>query len=233
MRIMWALLQECENQEVIPKVIDFMIEVHLSLSEEISLQRKEILTEFLHKCMALLKDSKEGSAESIGKGRKILALFKALINETEKHGASEVQPHGSLMRGEALAPFHVKNKVTLRGGELLIRAFGNTTLWELKKEIASSVDYNPAFINLQVGSGAGSSNLESRDNGKTINELGLKGGETITVTKNISEKNIANLPLVDKDRNLVPEAEKIFKEWYNYFLTDEGKFTKESTAQFI
>ena len=53
------------------------------------------------------------------------------------------------------------------------------------------------------------------------------------MTKNISEKNIANLPLVDKDRKLVPEAEKIFKEWYNYFLTDEGKFTKESTAQFI
>jgi len=85
---------------------------------------------------------------------RVILILKNLVHETETRGAGNVVPHGALMKGEQLEPFTIKNKnVTLRKGELLVQAYSNTTLWDIKKEIAQVLDFNPMYINLFKGTG--------------------------------------------------------------------------------
>lgn len=137
------------------------------------------------------------------------------------------------MKGEILTPFVIKNKATVRGGDLLVQTYNNTTLWELKKEIAHTLDHNPSMLSISIGLGASLRELKNTDNGRTVKALGLKGGEVLQVSKTLNDKNIINKPLLDQEGDLIPEARRIFSEWYHFFLTEDGKFTNESTAYFI
>jgi len=41
--MLWTLVLECEAPAVVPRVIDFLIEVHLSLKEDLQPYRLEVL----------------------------------------------------------------------------------------------------------------------------------------------------------------------------------------------
>jgi hypothetical protein len=41
--MLWTLVLECENQEVVPLVIDFFIKAHLSLNDDLKSKKIEIL----------------------------------------------------------------------------------------------------------------------------------------------------------------------------------------------
>jgi hypothetical protein len=41
--MLWALVLECERPEVVPRVIEFLIKVHLSLTEELQPSRLAVL----------------------------------------------------------------------------------------------------------------------------------------------------------------------------------------------
>jgi hypothetical protein len=151
-----------------------------------------------------LKLAIDGDQHEIARGRNFIQMLKNLISQTESSGSGEVLPYSSLMKGERLPPFTIKNKATIRGGELKVQTYSNTTLWELKKEIAATLDHNPTMLNLSIGQGASGRELKNTENGKTVNSVGLKGGEVLTVTKTLNDKNIINKPIIDEEGNLVP-----------------------------
>jgi len=114
---------------------------------------------------------------------RVISILKTLILETDGISTSKLVPHGALLRGEALEALTIRNRITLRGGELQLLVFSNSTLWEVKQEIARVFDYSPKYLQLEIGSGYNLSDLKETDNGKTMKELGIKGGEIITAKK--------------------------------------------------
>jgi hypothetical protein len=53
--MLWTLVLECENQEVVPLVIDFFIKAHLSLNDDLKAKKIEILYDLINQCMEILK----------------------------------------------------------------------------------------------------------------------------------------------------------------------------------
>lgn len=109
----------------------------------------------------------------------------------------------------------------------------NTTLWDLKKEVSDVLDLAPKYLNLSLGIGASLSELREIDNGKTMKDLGLRGGEILTAQKLSIDEHIPNAPLIGSDGELTAPAVRIFSDWFDMFCDKDGAFTKESAAHFI
>jgi hypothetical protein len=166
---------------------------------------------------------------------RVIEILKNLVHETEVKGMGDVLPHGALLRGELLDPMIVKTWANAPGGDLILQVHSNSTLWELKKAVASVLDLPPRFLQLAVGKGTwvSLSELKDIDNGKTMKALGLLGGETFTAQKLQIEEHVPNAPLVGPDGNLTPAARRVFSEWYDMFCNAAGDFTKESGALLV
>ena len=62
----------------------------------------------------------------------------------------------------------------------MVQVYSNTTLWDLRKEVAIVLDLAPRVVQLHLGIGTNGTELKDVDNGKTMKALGLTGGETLT-----------------------------------------------------
>lgn len=123
--MIWTLALEAEHPEVVGKVIDFFIQVHQSLAEDKAAEKSGILRELIQRLFGLLTEAGQTAAVQ----RRIIAILKTLINETEAAGASSIVPHGALMKGET-CEVTVKNEgITQISGELSVVVCSNTTLW--------------------------------------------------------------------------------------------------------
>ena len=189
-----------------------------------------MLKALIDKCMSIL-ESEDGKDPRLSK--RVIEILKNLVHETEVKGTGDVVPHGALLRGESLDPLFVRNRATLKGGELLVQVHSNTTLWDLKREVSQVLDLAPKYLQLSLSSGASLSELRDIDNGKTMKALGLRGGEILTAQKLSIEEHIANAPLIGSDGELTAPAVRIFSGWFDMFCDKDGAFTKESAAHFI
>lgn len=229
LEMLWTLVLNCERPDVAPRVINFLIKVHLSLADDLTASRLEVLTGLIHRCMTILR-SEEGKDPRLA--RRVIDILKNLVHETEVRGTGDVLPHGALQKGEALEPLAVRNKATMKGGELLVQVHTNTTLWDLKKEIAAVLDLAPRYLQISRGFGTKSVELKEIDNGKTMKALGFAGGESLTAQKLTAEAQVPNAALIGSDGELTPAARRVFGGWYDMFCI-KGEFTKESAAHFI
>jgi hypothetical protein len=143
LEMLWTLVLNCERADVVPRVINFLIKVHLSLADDLKASRLEVLTGLIRRCMAILR-SEQGKDPRLA--RRVIDILKNLVHETEVSGTGDVIPHGALQKGEALEAFSVRNKATMKGGELLVQVHTNTTLWDLKKELAAVLDLAPRYL---------------------------------------------------------------------------------------
>lgn len=94
--MLWTLVLECQHAEVADSVVAFFIQMHLQLVKELETEKQGVLLELIQRCMDILVE-KGQSAEV---QRRVIAILKSLINETEAQGASTITPHGALMKGE-------------------------------------------------------------------------------------------------------------------------------------
>lgn len=228
--MLWTLVLGCEMPDVVPRVIDFLIKVHLSLSDELKSSRLSVLQGLIDRCMTILR-SEEGQDPKCSV--RVVAILKTLVHETEVAGTRGVLAHGALQRGEPLDPLVVRTRAGLKGGDALLLVFSNTSLWDLRKEVAKVLALAPRYLQLTLGTGNSAKVLGDVDNGKTMKALGLTGGETLTAQKLSVDEHVPNAPLIGPDGELTPAARRIFSEWYDMFCDSEGAFTKESAAHFI
>jgi len=117
LKMLWTLVLECERPEVVPRVIDFLIKVHLSLQEDLKSSRLAVLKELIDQCMQILKSDK---GKDPRRAVRVIEILKTLVHETEVKGTRDVLAHGALQKGEALEPLIVKYRGTQKGGELLV-----------------------------------------------------------------------------------------------------------------
>ena len=82
---------------------------------------------------------------------RIINILRTLINETEATGASSVVPHGALQKGETFEVTVKNENVTQITGEMQVQVCTNTTLWELKQEVARVMDFTPKYIRMGIG----------------------------------------------------------------------------------
>ena len=116
---------------------------------------------------------------------------------------------------------------------MIVQVYSHNSLWDLRNTVGAAVELAPRHLQIHLGQNASGTELKDSDNGKTILALGLKGGETLTISKRAVEDNIPAAELVDKSGELTPAAERIFTGWYRRFCDSTGGFTKDSAARFI
>jgi hypothetical protein len=56
LEIVWNIALHCQNEQVVPKAIDFLIKVYYSLDTDLQDQRIGIQDSFIAKCMEIIKD---------------------------------------------------------------------------------------------------------------------------------------------------------------------------------
>jgi hypothetical protein len=135
--------------------------------------------------------------------------------------------------GETLEPLRIKNRATLTGGEMIVQVHSHSSLWDLRVQVAASVELAPRHLQLLLGNGTSGTELAEADNGKALTELGIRGGELLTCQRGSVDENIPAAALVDQAGELTPAAARIFGGWYARFCDATGAFTKESAARFI
>jgi hypothetical protein len=63
---------------------------------------------------------KKEDGNTASRSKRVIEILKNLVHETEVKGTGDVQPHGALHLGEPLEGLTVKNRATLKGGDLLV-----------------------------------------------------------------------------------------------------------------
>lgn len=138
--MLWTLVLECERPAVVPRVIDFLIKVHLQLSEDLKPERVAVLRSLIDRCMSILGgEARKDPKRSV----RVLEILKTLVHVTEINGTGDVLAHGALLRGEPLDALRIRNRATLTGGELVVQVHSNNSLWDLRQEVARVLDLAP------------------------------------------------------------------------------------------
>lgn len=77
--------------------------------------------------------------------------------------------------------------------------------------------------------------IKEQDNGKTLDELGFKNHDIVTVSKlYTSDYGVEAAPLIDPMTNkLTDRVRMIFSEWYDLYSNQDGVMTPESATRFI
>jgi hypothetical protein len=170
---------QCQNPKVVPKAIDFLIKVYYSLDADLDSNKTQIQEELVERCMRILRETSEAP-----KIIRVIEIIKHILYETEKKGTGDVRPHNALLKGELLERIQIKNKASPRGQNLLISIYSNSTVWDFKKQVAKQLDLAPKYLKLERSIGMSTySTIKENENGKTLGQLGIQGGELITAYK--------------------------------------------------
>jgi len=84
--MIWTVVLNSENEEVIPKAVNFLIKTYLCLDECLSDNAAQIQQDLIEKCMNLLTD--EHSSSKVVK--RVLYILKNIVKESEKRGTGGV-----------------------------------------------------------------------------------------------------------------------------------------------
>lgn len=84
--MIWTVVLNSQNPEVIQTAVSFLIKTYLSLDEGLTDQAFEIQQSLIEKCMQLLKDP--NSSPQVVK--RVLYILKGIVKESEKHGTGGV-----------------------------------------------------------------------------------------------------------------------------------------------
>lgn len=107
-------------------------------------------------------------------------------------------PHSGLLKGELIKKITVKDKDLHR--DIIMNMHSNTTVWEFKKRIGEQMRMIPKYLKLNKGTGSNAVQITSVDNGKTLEDLGVKNRDIFTAMRDDSvDTDIEKAPLVTVD----------------------------------
>lgn len=165
LEIVWNIALQCQNPEVVPKAIDFLIKVYYSLDADLDSERIRVQDDLIERCMSICHGPQ---------APRVLEILKHVIIEAEKKGTGEVKPHSALLKGELLDRIQVKNRASPNVQLLLISIYSNTTFWDFKRQVAEKLGLAPKYLKLQRFSGKA---IKDTENGRTLAELGFSSTE--------------------------------------------------------
>jgi len=232
----WNFIMVVTNETVVEKAIDFLNKIYLytntALEDKIVYMREEYLTTCIKHLKELLsnKSSLTDSAFVAGCMR-CLTLIRSIMDESEKKGIGNLKSHSGLVKGEVLN-FHVTNDVTSGVDvpkKVEIRIHSNATVFELRREIGRH--FKATWDQIKLTRNLIQREIRDNENGKTIGEIRIKNGETLSASKRATPA-IPQANLIEPDGSLNPLAKKIFVEWFTTF-SEDGKMSPDHCAAFI
>ncbi len=105
------------------------------------------------------------------------------------------------------------------------------TAWQLKKIVATKIKQSPLRIQFQRADNKKKAFID-QDHLLTLRDLRVENYELIYVQKKplVFQPRVS---LLNKKKELVPEAKAIFESWFEKFSNEEGFMTPETCVAFI
>jgi hypothetical protein len=144
--MIWTVVLNSENEEVIPKAVNFLIKIYLCLDECLSESSAQIQQDLIEKCMSLLTDEKSTSKVI----KRVLFILKNIIKESEKRGTGGVQPHNSILKGELLDRIIIKNQTMTKAQNIIVSVYTSATVWEFVSEVSKMLWLTPKYVEFRL-----------------------------------------------------------------------------------
>ena len=158
-------------------------------------------------------------------------ILRYIIQESEKKGAADVQPHNAILKGECLDRIIIKNQTRPNHPNIVVRVLTSATVWEFVDKVSRMVDLAPHYVQFRRSDG---SLIKDTDYGKTLREISLKNYDIVSVKKLDFEDEVVSANVIDPLTNeLTERSALIFNEWFDAYSNNEGYMTPETTTLFI
>lgn len=222
---LWKIILQADNVVVQEDVVEFINDIYENLDQMLDI--REIRTNFIEKFLGYVNSIKEPKPRS-----RSLILMKTFVEESEKRGTGGIKSHSAMVKGE-LHSLTINNTIVYANQsdipkkfELLV--FSNTTIWDLRCQIASKARTFPDLIRLTRS--LPYKEIPDSENGKTLNELRIRRLETFSVSKRATK--IPRTPLLTPEGDIVQKAADIFRKIFHQFADKEGGMSPEGCAAF-
>ena len=141
--------------------------------------------------------------------------------------------HQSLDRQLYIESIVIQNNITQQKNTpkyIVVSTYSNMTIWELKKIVAEKTKQSP--LRIQLGrSDQKKVAITDLDNMKMLRDLKIETYELLYAQKKpIMYQN--KVPLLNKKKELMPEARIIFESWFDKF-SENNYMTPASCVEFI
>lgn len=232
--MLWKIVLEALSEQVTIRAIELISKIYTKLSEELENKIAEISSSFIETAVKQLKlchqNMLKGNLSRSNEIVKMLRLIEQMLDESEKKGNGGITPLTALLKGREVK-FSVKNYAvdTLDRPDVPdaveVSVHSNTTYWQLVILVARKLLIEPELIRIKFP------NIEitNKDNAKTLEELGVVGGECATARK-ISWNQMPRLSLT-KNGSLTTKARAVLVEVFGRY-SKEGEMHPENYAKF-
>jgi hypothetical protein len=181
--MIWTVVLNSENEEVVPKAVSFLIKTYLCLDECLTENAAQISQDLIEKCMQLLKD--ENTTPKIAK--RVLFILKNIIRESEKRGTGGVHPHNAILKGELLDRIIIKNQTMQKSQNIVVGVYTSATVWEFVSEVSKMLWLSPKHVEFRLPNNR---IIDETMHGMVLDQLGMKQGDVITARKISVEEDI-------------------------------------------
>ncbi|EGR29725.1 ubiquitin carboxyl-terminal hydrolase family protein, putative, partial [Ichthyophthirius multifiliis] len=224
---LWKIILENENIELVKKSLNFLNNLHTNFdSNKINQEEEELIkSQYYEKVYKYLQENKEEQK----KIEKCLLILESILDESEKKGNGGLKSLLCLSRGELLT-FHCTAQFYIQdaANQFTVKIYSNDSLTDLLYQIGLMIKCSWEEVQLYLVDQK--MDLLAKDNGRSINELKIKNGSKILVSKKRAPA-VKEAALVLENQEINPLAIQIFREWFKQFAKD-GKMKAEEIAQF-
>ena len=232
--LLWKVIFDSENKEVLEKAIEFLNSLYMSLSSEMEKQLVQIRADYLNQCTGYLEQFQKAADSPANRTKMLrcLLLLSSLFDESEKKGTGKIKYHSSLIKGELLT-FVVNNDLTVGGDvpkKIDVKIHSNKTVFDLRHQIALLAKTSWDSMKLYRFS-ANNQEIKDNENGRTLQELRIRNGETIQAQRKPTPY-VQQVALTNPDGSIVDGAKVIFTEMFDKFA-ENGKMGPDGCAGFI
>ncbi|MCQ2816905.1 MAG: hypothetical protein MJ252_06545, partial [archaeon] len=243
--LLWKIIFESKDRYIMMHGIHLLSCLFRTFSED-GTETSEGLQKLIGLCINELKKNNTNVI------MKSIVMLNRIIEESEKFGTANIVSHIGLQK----RTMHIINVNPLslsNCSEFTLNLPSNTTIYQLKKEISSKLNYHFDFLKIDLKN-FNKDNTDKEEhtiindffclnkeketiildyefNGKTFYDLRFPQEVFITVIPNGFERNIPSKEILV---NGVPTEEiiKIFGEWFDKY-SENGKMTPTLCGQFV
>ena len=79
-----------------------------------------------------------------------MLVLENIIQQSEKAGTSDVQPHNAVMKGEMLDRIVINNLTSIKAENIVVKVFTNATVWEFRKEVSRLINLSPKYVEFEL-----------------------------------------------------------------------------------
>jgi len=232
--MLWKIALEAKSEPVATRAIELISTIYTKLSKELESSIEDISSDFAKVAMEklrlcfqqMIKNELSRSSEII----KLLRLIEEMLYNSERKGNDGITPLGYLIKGRTFT-LKVNSKITNvvnaphvpKKFELIVHS--SLTLWQLRMIISKKLRVATHLLKLMMNN----KDLKERDNGKSLEALGIDGTDTIQVKK----RDVKFVPKIDltKNKRFTEEAKKVFEDIFEKF-SENGRMSRENCAEY-